>query len=334
MALQGGVGTGGAQQHQIAAHAIHAGLQGQGGGVGQHRVGPVEPGQRCSGCLQARHQGLLGCGLLLHHGLGVHIKSQPGAHDGLAQLGRVGVAQVHQQAEAVQQLRAQLALFGVHGAHQHEARGVLVRQAIAFHRVDATGGHVQQRVHQRVGQQVHLVHVQHTAMSAGHHARRQTNLAVSQHVFEVEGAHQLFHAGGQRQADEWCAGQQVGQGPRRRGLGGAARPADEHTANAGVHRRQQQGLAQLGVAHQGREREPGGRRGFGDEDIVFHAFGPSPCDSRRCSSASSASSMRSRWSPGWAHSPRCMASSRRSPMLRRASGLCCSRKARLAGSCT
>ena len=59
-------------------------------------------------------------------------------------------------------------------------------------------------------------------------------------------------------------GQQFRQGSRRGRLGRAARAADQHAADAGVHRGKQQRLLQALLANQGAEGkwhagEPGGR---------------------------------------------------------------------------
>ena len=84
-------------------------------------------------------------------GCGVGLEGQPRAHDGAARGRVLRVGQGQRQAEAVEQLRAQFALLGVHGAHQHEARRVTLRDAVALNGVDAAGGCVQQRIDQRVG---------------------------------------------------------------------------------------------------------------------------------------------------------------------------------------
>ena len=52
------------------------------------------------------------------------------------------------EAEPVQQLRAQFALFGVHGADQHEAGLVAVRNAVALDVHPAHRRGVEQHVHE------------------------------------------------------------------------------------------------------------------------------------------------------------------------------------------
>ena len=73
--------------------------------------------------------------------------------------------------EPVEQLRPQLALFGVHGADQHEAGLVAVRDAVALDVRAAHRGGVEQHVDQVVVQQVDLVDVEHAAVGAGQQSR-------------------------------------------------------------------------------------------------------------------------------------------------------------------
>ena len=43
----------------------------------------------------------------------------------------------HRKGEAVEQLRAYVALFGIHRAHEHEACRMRIGNALALHRIDA-----------------------------------------------------------------------------------------------------------------------------------------------------------------------------------------------------
>ena len=72
--------------------------------------------------------------------------------------------------EAVEQLRAQVALLGVHRADQQEARGVGDGDAVALDVLAAQRGGVEQHVDQVVGQQVDLVDVEHAAVGRGEQA--------------------------------------------------------------------------------------------------------------------------------------------------------------------
>ena len=276
----------GAQHHQVGTQAVDAGLDAQRAHRFMHRIA-IRQRRRVGHQRPCAHQRRRQLGFFLRmfraKALRVGIEGQARAHDRLPLGCVLDVAQLHAQAEAVEQLRAQRALFRVHGADQHEARGMPVRDAVALHHVHAAGGRVEQRVDQCVGQQVDFVHVQHAAMRARQQAGRERERVAGQRLAQVERADQAFQARAQRQRDEGRAGQQLGQCARRRGLGGAARAFDQHAAQAGVDRGQQQRLAQQGLpCDRGKGERHRHRGGCG------HRGSPSSC----CSWSSSRSSNR------------------------------------------
>ena len=63
------------------------------------------------------------------------------------------------QTKAVQKLRADVTLFGVHSAYQNKACGVGVGNALAFNSVYAHGSGVQQHVYNVVIQQVDFIYI-------------------------------------------------------------------------------------------------------------------------------------------------------------------------------
>ena len=63
------------------------------------------------------------------------------------------------QTKAVQKLRADITLFGVHSANQHKACGVGIGNALAFNSVYAHSSGVQQNVNNMVIQQVDFVYI-------------------------------------------------------------------------------------------------------------------------------------------------------------------------------
>ncbi len=112
---------------------------------------------------------------------------QASAHH-LGALARLAAGRdVHGEAEPVEQLRAELALLGVHRADQHEPRRVGDRHALPFHRDPAHRGGVQQGVHQVVGQQVHFVHIEQSAVRGGEQPRLEIGAAVAQRAFQIQG---------------------------------------------------------------------------------------------------------------------------------------------------
>ncbi|MCY1493360.1 hypothetical protein D9M68_271960 [compost metagenome] len=217
--------------------------------------------------------------MALDEALRVAVEGQPAAHDGLAG-GAVDVrGEAHEQAEAVEQLRAQLALLRVHGADQGDARRMLVGDAVALDAVHAAGADVEQQVDQTVGEQVDLVDVQHAAVGARQQAGLEGDGAALQRGLQVQRAEQLLLAGAQRQVDEAAVRQQLGQSPGAGRLGGAARPLDQHAADLRVDGGEQQRQLQLRLAVQGGE---GVLRGHGHRS------------SRCCSAASRCCSICSR----------------------------------------
>ena len=75
------------------------------------------------------------------------------------------------QADPVGELRPEIALLGVHGADQHEARRMAIETPSRSTRVDAHGGGVEQHVGEVVVEQVDLVHVEDAAVGRGQQAR-------------------------------------------------------------------------------------------------------------------------------------------------------------------
>ena len=109
---------------------------------------------------------------------------------------------VNGQAEPVQQLRAQFALFGIHRADQHEPGLVRMRDAVALDVHASHRGGVEEHIDQVVVQQVDLVDVEHAAVRAGQQARRKRVLAVAQHPLQVQRADHPVFGCAERQLDQ------------------------------------------------------------------------------------------------------------------------------------
>ena len=92
------------------------------------------------------------------------------------------------EAEAVEQLRAQLPLLRVAGADEHELRRMAQAQALALDGVDARGRHVEQEIHQVVLQQVDLVDVEEAAVGLGQQPRLERLDPGAERPLQVEGA--------------------------------------------------------------------------------------------------------------------------------------------------
>ena len=126
-------------------------------------------------------------------------------------------ADLNDQAKAVEQLRAQLAFFGVHRADQDEAGRVRNADAFALDGVDAHRSRVKQHIDQMIVEQVDLVDIQEAAIGLRQQARLEAPLALGQGVLQVERADHPILRGGHRQLDQ----------RRRRVTTGSSSPASK-----------------------------------------------------------------------------------------------------------
>ena len=287
VAVEGGHGARGAQQGEVAAQAVGAQRGAQRADALAHGVGDGHVGQAL-----ARGGDLLADALVvflpaLDEGGAVLLVRVAAAHH-LHAVGQVvGRFDLHRQAEAVEQLRAQFAFFGVAAAHQHEARGVAHRQALALDHVLARGRHVDQQVDQVVLEQVHLVDIEQAAVGLGQQARLKRLFAPRQRAFDVQGPHDTVFGRAQGQVDHrsWAfadaarngigpsghildprrvdraafnrrnLGQQSRKGAHGGGFSGATVTKHQHAADAGVDGGQYHGLFHGLLADNGREGE-------------------------------------------------------------------------------
>ena len=207
----------------------------------------------------------VGRGVLRGEASRVGLVGQPSAHHVSALRRVTGGGDLDRQPEAVEQLRAELAFLGIHRADQQEARGVPHRHALAFDVRRAERRRVEQEVDKMVVQQVHLVDVEHSAVSAGEQSRFVRRNTGRERFLQVQRAdqpvlarpdgelHQTGRAqlsgrpvvravwatriGIDRVAGEAAArdhsdrGQQRGQGADDGGLGGPLLPPHEHTTD-------------------------------------------------------------------------------------------------------
>ena len=88
--------------------------------------------------------------------------------------------------KAVKQLRAQVALFGIHRAHQDEFRRMMEGDAFPFHPIDAGCRAVEQRIDQMVVEEVDLVDIENAAVGVGQQTRLERPPPISQDGLEVD----------------------------------------------------------------------------------------------------------------------------------------------------
>jgi hypothetical protein len=288
-AVPGGQRDRGPGRDQVGPHAVHPEPAADRADLAQGRVRqdhvwqPVPGhghglGQRAGvGVEAAGEPGRVGFeGQAAPHHLGPLVRVPAGRH-------------LHGQPEPVQQLRPQLAFLRVHRADEQEAGRVPDRHALALHVADAERGRVQQQVDQVVVQQVDLVHVEQPAVGGGQHTRLVGGDPLGQGPLDVQRPGQPVFGRADRQLGQGgragplggagrvravraarvgvgrVAGepaarhhpdrrQQGTQPAHDRGLGGALLAPDQHPADRGRDRVEQQGQLEVGHADDGRER--------------------------------------------------------------------------------
>ena len=192
----------GAGHHQIGAHPVDVESCAQRRdpiqfGIRQHHLG-----HQSAGGGDPLPQFGVGGGVALCEPDRVGLVGQPGPDHLAADRHVAGGRDVDGQAEPVQQLRTQFALFGIHRADQHEPRIMGVRDTVALDVHPAHRGGVEQDVDEVVGQQVDFVDVEHAAVRTGQQPRREGVLAVAQHLLQVQRSDHPVLGGADREFDE------------------------------------------------------------------------------------------------------------------------------------
>jgi hypothetical protein len=200
--LVGRVGPGRLEDHDIGPVAVHLEVARQRGDGVQVAVGVDHQRQQIARLLDAAAQLALPGLPVVAEAVGVLLVGDAALDDLDTQLGIVDAGHVHGQAEAVQQLRPQVALLRVHGAHQDELGRVAEADALALHHVDPHGGRVQQQIHHVIVQQVDLIDIKQAAVGRGQHARLEVALAPLDRLLDVQRADDAVLGGADRQIDE------------------------------------------------------------------------------------------------------------------------------------
>ena len=214
---------------------------------------------------------------------------QPPPHHFGPQFRLAWTGDLDHQSKTVEQLRPQLAFFGIHGPDQDESRRMRQFDSLALHAVDAHGGRVQQHVDQVVGKQIDFVDIENAPMGRRQQAGLECFATFAKCLFQVQSSQHAIFGGPQGQVDprhrnfgrramleraamrafgpgrvgmamERAAGHDLdrrtkrGQGAGRRAFGRSLLAANQHAADARIDSHQQQGGLQLVLAHQGRKR--------------------------------------------------------------------------------
>src|SRR5205823_8173632 len=175
-------------QDQVGPQSFGVEVGTQAAGEGQDLVGDGDLGEERPGGGDGRPQPVLLGGEPFGEAGRRGVEGQPAAHHLRPQVRIPGCPHLDGQTEPVEQLGAQLALFGVHGPDEDEAARVLGGEAVPLDAVDSEGGGVDEDVDEMVGQQVDLVDVEDTAVGGGQQPRPQPGAALEEGPLQVEGA--------------------------------------------------------------------------------------------------------------------------------------------------
>ena len=208
-AVERGEGAGGARADDVAAHPVDPELRAGGGDPQQLALGQPDGRQPRARVGDAPCQRALLVRPARAERRRVLLVGEPAADDLGADRRVGGRADVDAQGEAVQELRAQVALLDVHRPDEDEAGVVLGRDRLALDARDRGGGGVEQRVDEVVGQQVDLVDVEDPLVGAGEQPGLEGLLA---------GQARAPGPGRRRAGPGWCraAAPPAGRGARRR----------------------------------------------------------------------------------------------------------------------
>ena len=120
--LEGSLGTGGLKDHQIGAVTFHVERGSEGRDGKQVAAAISDPVHQAAGQLNLVGKLFFLVKPLLAELLRILFKGQVALHDQHAFAGFTDAVDFGRMSKAVQQLRAQVAFFGVHRAHEDEAR--------------------------------------------------------------------------------------------------------------------------------------------------------------------------------------------------------------------
>ena len=195
----GGRGAGG---HDVGAHTVDLEGGADFGNLVESLIGQFDLVEQVLGGADALGEFAFGLGILCGESVGIVFVGDAALDDLDAQSGVARCGDFDGEAETVEQLRSEFALFGVHRAHEDEACGVNNRHAVAFDSRTAHRGRVEQQVDQVVVQQVDLVDIQDAAVGAGEQAGLIFGDAFGEGPFEVKRAEDAVFGGAHGEFDE------------------------------------------------------------------------------------------------------------------------------------
>jgi hypothetical protein len=262
-AVEGGECSGTTEEREFAADAIGADSGAELRRLSENRVGDLEAIDALAGALHFPAFGGIGVGPLVGEAVGVPIKGIAALDDFHACVEVGGGRDFDREAEAVKQLRAEVAFLGVTAPDEDKACGVPHADPFALDDVLAGGGNVEEEIDEVVLEEIDLVYIEVAAMGAGEEPGFVGLLAAGEGALEVEGADDAILGCTEREIDDGDA-DFVGAELLAGLFAGEAVVA---SAGAGV------GVAAVPAAaddvHQWKERREGAdRRGFGGPSMA------------------------------------------------------------------
>ena len=124
----------------------------------------------------------------------------------------MSVQEYVQHSAVASELWAELSLFGVAAADQHKLGRMPHTQPLPFDHVLSRGGHVEERVHDMVLQQIDLVHIKKTAVGLCQETGLKRFLAANECALNIQSADYAIFRRAQWQVDN---GNGDGLGVRR-----------------------------------------------------------------------------------------------------------------------
>ena len=194
-ALICGDGAGGLVHDDVGPQPVHLVLGAYVGDQVQHVTADVDLGQQRLATQDPLPFRTFGVLPQVHESVGVGLVGDAPPHHLAPLLGGKGAVYFHRQAEPVQQLRAQVPLFGVHGSHKDELGGVANGYSFPFNVIAPHGGGVQQHVHQVVVEQIYLVDIEDAPMGGGDQPGLEAASAGLDGLLDVQGANQAVFGG-------------------------------------------------------------------------------------------------------------------------------------------
>ena len=198
----GGKGAGGAEEGQLTPHTVRAKRDTECGAVFEDRAGGFHLGERGAGLEDGGAQVGFGGAVAGGEGVGVGLIGLTPKHHFDAGGDVAGGADFDGEAEAVEELGAEVAFLGVAGADEDEAGGVADREAVTLDHVFTGLGDVEEEVDDVVFEEVHFVDVEVTPVGAGQKAGLEGLDPLRDGAFDVEGSGDAVFGDAEGQVDD------------------------------------------------------------------------------------------------------------------------------------